>query len=503
MATFPQVSRLRWSVALTLSTLLASVGTPASAQELPPEIRMDRYMVQADRQIRNEQYAAALRTLDLILELQEAHDLELPESFWMKRGEVALGAGDYAEAMASVTRYLEIAGRGGGQYTEALELLDRAVEQGCAPERMTETLESVRACLALGADPNGADENGRTTLDWAAERENPAVEAALVAAGADSAVAAAAAREAAITSGRPGTVFRDCAVCPEMVVVAAGSFMMGSPTWEEGRFDDEGPQHRVTIGSPFAVGVYEVTFAEWDACVGAGGCGGYRPEDEGWGRGRRPAINVSWDDAQGYVQWLSRETGEQYRLLTEAEWEYVARAGTTTARYWGDSESGQCRNGNGYDRTSHAEYGWDWNEPVACSDGYVDTAPAGSFQPNAFGLYDVLGNVWEWTEDCWNDDYSSAPTDGSAWQSGDCSPRVLRGGSWATLRGSSVRRTASGTRPGTGATTADSASPGPQIDSCILTSLPLARGSRGRRPLVAARDTSSLWTPAITSRNGT
>ena len=142
---------------------------------------------------------------------------------------------------------------------------------------MTETLESVRACLALGADPNGVDENGRTTLDWAAERENPAVEAALVAAGADSAVAAAAAREAAITSGRPGTVFRDCAVCPEMVVVAAGSFMMGSPQSSEEAYSSEKPQHRVTIGSPFAVGVYEVTFAEWDACVGAGGAGGIAP----------------------------------------------------------------------------------------------------------------------------------------------------------------------------------------------------------------------------------
>ena len=387
---------------------------------------MDRYMVQADRQIRNEQYAAALRTLDLIVELREAHDLVLPESFWMKRGEVALGAGDYTEAMASVTRYLEIAGRAGERYTEALELLDQAVEQGCAPERMTETLESVRACLALGADPNGADENGRTTLDWAAERNNPAVEAALVAAGADPEVAAAAAREAAITAGRPGTVFRDCAVCPEMAVVPAGSFTMGSP-WE-----DEGPQHRVTIGLPFAVGVYEVTFAEWDACVRAGGCGGYRPEGEGWGRDRRPVINVNWDDAQGYVRWLSRETGEGYRLLTEAEWEYVARAGTQTARYWGESESEQCRYGNGYDRTSHAEYAWDWNEPVACSDGYADTAPVGSFQPNAFGLYDVLGNVWEWTVDCWNDEYSGAPTDGSAWDVGDCSVRVLRGGSWSS-----------------------------------------------------------------------
>ena len=435
MATFPRPSRPGWRVALTVSNLLALFAAPASAQELPPEIRMDRYMVQADRQIRNEQYAAALRTLDLILELREAHDLELQESFWMKRGEVALEAGDYTEAMSSVTRYLEIAGRAGEQYTEALELLDQAVEQGCAPERMTETLESVRACLALGADPNGVDENGRSSLDWAAERNDPAVEAALVAAGADPAVAAAVAREAAITAGRPGPVFRDCDMCPEMVVVPAGSFMMGSPESEEGRFGDEGPQHRVTIGSPFAVGVYEVTFAEWDACARAGGCGWYRPSDGGWGRGSRPVINVSWDDAQGYVRWLSRETGEGYRLLTEAEWEYVARAGTQTARYWGESESGQCRYGNGYDSTAHAEIASEYFEPVACSDGHERTAPVGSFQPNSFGLYDVPGNVREWTQDCWKDEYSGAPTDGSAWQSGDCSIRVLRGGSWFSKPG--------------------------------------------------------------------
>ena len=169
---------------------------------------------------------------------------------------------------------------------------------------------------------------------------------------------------------------------------------MGSPASEEGRFDDEGPQHRVTIGSLFAVGVYEATFAEWDGCVRAGGCGGYRPEDQGWGRGSRPVINVSWEDAQEYVRWLSRETGQRYRLLSEAEWEYVARAGTQTARYWGESESGQCRYGNGYDRTGHAELEFSW-ERVACSDGYVRTAPVGLFEPNAFGLYDVLGNVME------------------------------------------------------------------------------------------------------------
>ncbi len=203
-----------------------------------------------------------------------------------------------------------------------------------------------------------------------------------------------------------------------MVVVPAGSFMMGSPGSEEGRFDAEGPRHRVTIGSPFAVGVYEVTFAEWDACVRAVGCGGHRPEDEGWGRGGRPVINVSWEDAREYVRWLSRETGEEYRLLSEAEWEYVARAGTQTAWYWGESESGLCRYANGDD------------DDVSCSDGHEQTAPVGLFEPNAFGLYDVLGNVWEWTQDCWNESYSGAPADGSAWSSGDCSDRVLRGGSW-------------------------------------------------------------------------
>ena len=227
----------------------------------------------------------------------------------------------------------------------------------------------------------------------------------------------------------PGTVFSDCLRCPEMVVVPAGSFMMGSPASEEGRWDDEGPRHRVIIGTPFAAGVYEVTFAEWDACVAAGGCGGYRPEDEGWGRENRPVINVSWEDAREYVRWLSRETGEEYRLLTEAEWEYVARAGTSTAWYWGASESGQCWHGNGYDRTGHADLELPW-AAASCSDGYVHTAPVGLFKPNGFGLYDVLGNVWEWTQDCWNESYSGAPADGSAWSSGDCSRRVFRGGSF-------------------------------------------------------------------------
>lgn len=213
---------------------------------------------------------------------------------------------------------------------------------------------------------------------------------------------------------RVGETFRDCPHCPEMVVVPAGSFMMGSPPWEEGRYNDEGPVHRVAFAAPFAVGVFEVTFAEWDACVSAGGCGGYRPDDEGWGRGSRPVVNVSWDDAQSYAGWLSRSTGEDYRLLSESEWEYVARAGTST-RYWWGNDIGRGR-ANCYSGRCGERWGY--------------TAPVGSFAANAFGLHDVHGNVWEWTQDCLNESYDSAPGDGRAWEGGNCSYRVLRGGSW-------------------------------------------------------------------------
>ncbi len=260
------------------------------------------------------------------------------------------------------------------------------------------------------------------------------------------------------TAQEPGTLFRDCPTCPEMVVVPAGTFIMGSPESEKGRlravYDEdgtairwtvidevelevepgqrlvvvEGPQRYVTIESPFAVGVYEVTFDEWDECARAGGCGGVIPDHEGWGRGHRPVINVNWDEAQAYVRWLSDETGHEYRLLSEAEWEYAARAGTVTARYWGESSSGQCRYANGADAVALATNP-EWRT-VPCSDGHLGTSPVGSYEPNAFGLYDTLGNVWEWTRDCWNERYSGGPVDGSAWESGDCTTRVQRGGGW-------------------------------------------------------------------------
>ena len=195
---------------------------------------------------------------------------------------------------------------------------------------------------------------------------------------------------------------------------------MGSPESEEKRDDDEGPQHRVTISEAFGVGVHEVTFDEWDACVSAGGCGGYRPDDEGWGRGRRPVINVSWEDAQRFVEWLREETGEPYRLLSEAEWEYVARGGTSTPFHTGRTIS-----------TSQANYEGNYTYGNGRKGEYRErTLPIGSFGANAFGLHDVHGNVWEWVEDCWNESYRGAPSDGSAWERGDCSFRVVRGGSW-------------------------------------------------------------------------
>ncbi len=222
---------------------------------------------------------------------------------------------------------------------------------------------------------------------------------------------------------REGDTVQDCASCPEMVVVPAGEFLMGSPDSERGRFSGEGPVHRVTIGAPFAVGVHEVTFEEWDTCAREGGCGGYRPRDEGWGRGGRPVINVSWDDARSYVEWLSGKTGEGYRLLSESEWEYVARAGTRTPFHFGDTISPGQANYDG----NHT-YGRGRKGPFR-----KKTLPVGSFSPNRFGLHDVHGNVWEWVQDCRSASYERPPTDGRARETGGCSDRVARGGSWNDL----------------------------------------------------------------------
>ena len=223
---------------------------------------------------------------------------------------------------------------------------------------------------------------------------------------------------------------------------------MGSPASEEGRIDNEGPQHQVSIPSALAVGKFEVTrgqFARFAADTGVSPSGCYAWTGSEWKleatrdwknpgfaqNDNHPVACVNWQDAKAYVEWLSAKTGRSYRLLTEAEWEYAARAGTTTARYWGDSADLGCRYANIADQT--AKVAFTGGTVANCTDGHTYTAPVGSFQPNRFGLYDMLGNVWEWTEDCWNANYSGAPSNASAWLSGDCGRRVLRGGAWFSL----------------------------------------------------------------------
>jgi formylglycine-generating enzyme required for sulfatase activity len=207
---------------------------------------------------------------------------------------------------------------------------------------------------------------------------------------------------------KAGEIFHDCDGCPDMIVVPGGSFIMGSTAKEKPRFPNEGPQREVML-KPFAVSIYETTFNDWDACVADGQCGGFKPADLGWGRGRRPVVGVSWDDAQSYVAWLNTKAGKPlYRLLSEAEWEYLARAGSATP--FGPVEK-MTR--------ATANYG----------SGRSD--PAGSYAANPFGLYDISGNASEWVADCYVATYEGAPADGRAVAPETCKARVYRGGSYS------------------------------------------------------------------------
>ena len=257
-------------------------------------------------------------------------------------------------------------------------------------------------------------------------------------------------RERALAAGDS---FTECDGCPAMVVVPAGSFTMGSPDNETGRNSWESPQRVVTFARPFAVGKFEVTVDQFAAFVqdtgyrAGAGCWTFENEkwdsrrDRSWRNpgyvqdGSHPAACLSWKDAKAYVDWLAKKTGKGYRLLSEAEWEYAARATTTPeseARYgFGDDDEALCANGNGLDQAAKRPFPATWAF-LPCSDGYTYTAPAGRFAANGFGLHDMLGNVKEWTEDCYHESqgYRGAPVDGSAWTSGECRRRVLRGGSW-------------------------------------------------------------------------
>lgn len=233
-----------------------------------------------------------------------------------------------------------------------------------------------------------------------------------------------------------GASLQDCATCPQMVVVPAGAFTMGSPAEEKERRADEGPQHVVTIARPFAVGKYHVTRDEFAAfvaetryqasttCFKWGGGRGGSWRDPGFAQdGSHPAVCVSFDDANAYVAWLSKKTGRHYHLLSEAEWEYAARGRTLPGAYprffFGDDDRGVCRYAN--------------SGTAKCSDGSEFTSPARQYPPNAFGLFDMAGNAWQWTADCYHDSYDGAPADGSAWTGGGCSDgHVVRGGSWSS-----------------------------------------------------------------------
>ena len=356
----------------TLMVLLMVVLSWSAGADLSPAVQADLYLVQTEEYMKEKNYVAAQEAMANLVKLAKDHDLPVPDEFYFKYAQVLNLAEEYAEASDALHHYLESAGHTGAHYREALTLLHEVLEAARkADAARWEAEESARK-----AEEAAREEAARREAEEAVRKEE----------------AARAARE----------MVRNM----KMVTVPAGSYLMGSSHggW---LVSDEHPQHRVTIAEPFAVGVYEVTFEEWDACANSGGCGGYRPPDEGWGRGRRPVINVNWNDAQQFVEWLRQWTGEPYRLLSEAEWEYVARAGTTGPFHTGSTIS-----------TSQANYRG------------TQTVEVGSFSPNAFGLHDVHGNVDEWVEDCWNDSYQSAPSDGSAWERGDCGRRVVRGGSW-------------------------------------------------------------------------
>ena len=367
MGPLARVCQRGWVAVLLL---LASV---VIAAELPPEIAADRLIVRAQWQAEEGRHGEALATLDEVVALAEEHGLPTPEAFWFRHAQAASAAGQHWVAVESSTRYLTAAGRNGEHYRAALQLLETS-ERELHAQAQREAWEARAAAeySELSERFGGVD-------------------------------------------GVFADVLRSGGLGPEMVVLPAGTFRMGCLSNDDDCYDDEQPVHEVTIPSAFALSAYEVSFAEWDACVSGGGCWGYRPNDEGWGRGARPVVKVSWKDAQDYVAWLSAETGARYRLPSESEWEYAARAGTETKYSWGD-EIGASRANCYGDR---------------CREDWERTAPVVSFGPNAWGLYDMHGNVSEWVEDCWNGSYAGAPSDGSAWLRGECSRRVLRGGSWS------------------------------------------------------------------------
>ena len=365
--------RKRVRRASALIAMLAALTLPfCLSQDLPPEIQVDRLLVQAERETAEGNPWSAAYTLEQALQMYEEHGLEIPADFWIRYAQALQAAGLHEAAVDASTRYLQETGREGEHYQTALRLLDVAENDLAAARR-----EQARRL---------------------AEAQRLAEEAA--------------AREAAMLEAVMANL-------PDMVAIPAGTFRMGCVTGR--RCEEwETPVREVRVPA-FEISRNEVTFAQWDVCVEYGPCG-WVP-DEGWGRADRPVIHVSWHEARAYVSWISRVTGEPYRLPSEAEWEYAARAGTETRTIWGNSV-----------RRNQAN--WDGDR----------TRSVGSYAANAFGLNDMFGNVAEWVEDCWHDNYRGAPSDGSAWVDPECSYRVWRGGSWTSPEARDLRASGRGGR---------------------------------------------------------
>lgn len=302
-----------------------------------------------------------------------------------------------------------------GDTTDSLAMADGVDEAAATPETPIENVEADAAPTPAEldmADDNGPDSDAMENLIAAVTAE-----AASTPAPTPVAPPFNTATEEAVERTYLGNYFKECVECPDMAAIPAGSFRMGAAQEES---SDEGPLREVAIAKPFAIGTREVTYAQWDACVTEGGCA-HKPSDHGWGRGKRPVVSVSYDDAVAYANWLSLKTGHRYRLPTEAEWEYAARAGSQSPFAFGDDISVRQANFNG-------KYPYRGVEETFRG----RTTPAASFPPNAFGLFDMHGNAWEWTADCWNANHIGAPADGSALATGDCAKRVLKGGAWNT-----------------------------------------------------------------------
>ena len=386
---------MRRVIGSVLLAVLLGAFTEAVAQ-LPPEIMADRYLVEAEQLIAKQDYKQALELMNKIIALQEEHKFAVPDVFHFKYAQVALSAGSYQAAIDAVNRYLAAAGREGQFYREALEILVQA-EQEEARRRQEEARRRQEEARRRQEEARRRQEEARRRQEEARRR-----------------------REEEERRRQP--------IEPKMVVISGGSFRMGCVSAKDCN-EDEKPVHEVRVES-FELSRYEVTFEEYDRFVAA--TGRRAPVDVL--RRSRPVIEVSWDDALAYTEWLSEKTGTRYRLPTEAEWEYAARAGSTTKYSWGNDIGYKQANCDGCEGVEYI----------------VGLTPVGWFSPNSWGVYDMHGNVWEWVQDCWNDSYQGAPTDGSAWETGDCERRVLRGGSCSeppvSLRSANRFRVSAGVR---------------------------------------------------------